>query len=106
MILDRWPLRAAYAVRKPRAAAPVRQQNLNGACSQMKTATLSSSIPARAMVLAALVAGTCVALGLGLATYAHAQDDSTRTVATGSGIPLAQDAPDRYTVKHGDTLWD
>ncbi|MBC7983684.1 MAG: LysM peptidoglycan-binding domain-containing protein [Candidatus Obscuribacterales bacterium] len=32
--------------------------------------------------------------------------ETTRTIATGTGIPLSVDAPDRYTVKQGDTLWD
>jgi LysM domain len=32
--------------------------------------------------------------------------EADRTIATGTGIPLAADAPDRYTVKRGDTLWD
>src|SRR4029450_8138628 len=32
--------------------------------------------------------------------------DSQRTIATGSNIPLTADAPDQYVVKTGDTLWD
>ncbi len=54
----------------------------------------------------------CLALGLvaGLTTFtgfapASAQEGS-RTIATGSNIPLAANAPDEYVVKQGDTLWD
>jgi hypothetical protein len=32
--------------------------------------------------------------------------EPTRTIATGSNIPLAANAPDEYVVKPGDTLWD
>jgi hypothetical protein len=32
--------------------------------------------------------------------------DSARTIATGSNIPLAENAPEEYVVKPGDTLWD
>ena len=54
----------------------------------------------------ALMAATAVfTAGLGTPLLVTAQD-SGRTIATGSGIPLAADAPDRYTVKQGDTLWD
>ena len=31
---------------------------------------------------------------------------ASRTIATGSNIPLTADAPDQYVVKTGDTLWD
>ena len=31
---------------------------------------------------------------------------ASRTIATGSNIPLTADAPDEYVVKTGDTLWD
>jgi LysM repeat protein len=79
----------------------------------MKTATLSNPThgyrihPSRAkaglVTLAAAIAGI-LSLALPLTSGAQA-DGSTRTVATGSNIPLAPNAPDRYTVKQGDTLW-
>lgn len=54
----------------------------------------------------ALMAATALATaGLGIPVLTAAQD-ANRTIATGTGIPLAGDAPDRYTVKQGDTLWD
>src|SRR4249920_2485181 len=57
---------------------------------------------------AALTAAAMVTLSIGLSVPqgAGAQDTAPRTIATGSGIPLATDAPDTYTVKTGDTLWD
>lgn len=52
----------------------------------------------------------CVAAGLtlaaGLVPVSSPAQDGTRTIATGSGIPLAPNAPDEYVVKEGDTLWD
>src|SRR5690606_32118193 len=35
-----------------------------------------------------------------------AAQESTRAIATGSNIPLTENAPDEYVVKPGDTLWD
>ncbi|HEY8537936.1 MAG TPA: LysM peptidoglycan-binding domain-containing protein [Steroidobacteraceae bacterium] len=63
----------------------------------MKSATFSL----RATLVLGLAAGLTVFTGL----TAIAQD-STRTIATGSNIPLAENAPDEYVVKPGDTLWD
>jgi LysM repeat protein len=55
------------------------------------------------LTLAAAVAGTLV---MALPATSGAQSGGTpRTVATGSNIPLAPNAPDRYTVRSGDTLW-
>ena len=57
---------------------------------------------------ASLLAVTAVVtLGLGLTLpVASGAQETNRTLATGSQIPLSADAPDRYTVKRGDTLWD
>jgi LysM repeat protein len=71
---------------------------------RMKTATTPLSVRSKATALAILLTSTLATLSVGFVAFA--QDEPQRTVATGSGIPLAQDAPDRYTVKHGDTLWD
>jgi len=73
----------------------------------MKTATpCSTSLRPRTtgiVTLAAAVAGT---LAMALPITSGAQSEAPpRTVATGSNIPLAPNAPDRYTVQSGDTLW-
>src|SRR5690349_21478857 len=70
---------------------------------RMKTAT--NPILFRLKPLALMAATAVFTAGLGAPILVAAQD-SNRTIATGSGIPLAADAPDRYTVKQGDTLWD
>jgi hypothetical protein len=66
----------------------------------MKTANL----PIRPAIVLSLIAGLTVTTGL-LPVSSTAQE-STRTIATGSNIPLTADAPNEYTVKTGDTLWD
>jgi hypothetical protein len=66
----------------------------------MKTANL----PFRPTIVLGLMAGLTVFTGL-LPVSSPAQD-TQRTIATGSNIPLTADAPDEYTVKTGDTLWD
>jgi LysM domain len=66
----------------------------------MKTANTSI----RSAILAGLIAGLTAAAGL-LPVSAAAQEGS-RTLATGSSIPLSPGAPDEYVVKPGDTLWD
>lgn len=66
----------------------------------MKTANLHF----RPAIVLSLIAGLTVTTGL-LPVSSTAQD-SQRTIATGSNIPLTADAPDEYTVKTGDTLWD
>jgi len=69
----------------------------------MKTATSQ----AKSLKALAIAAAVTVAIGLCLPSASViAQDNGQRTVATGTGIPLAADAPDRYTVRLGDTLWD
>jgi hypothetical protein len=62
-----------------------------------QTRTLPGVVHAVALGLAVFTSG------LVLSTELHAQ---SRTLATGSGLQLAADAPDSYTVKRGDTLWD
>jgi hypothetical protein len=66
----------------------------------MKTANL----PFRPAIVLGLVAGLTAFTGL-LPVSSTAQD-TQRTIATGSNIPLTADAPNEYTVKTGDTLWD
>jgi hypothetical protein len=68
--------------------------------SRMKTAIQ----PVRSAIALAFAASLTLALG---ATALQAQEqDSTRTLATASQIPLAANAPEQYVVKPGDTLWD
>src|SRR5688572_30852841 len=66
----------------------------------MKTANL----PFRPAIVLSLVAGLTAFTGL-LPVSSTAQD-TQRTIATGSNIPLTADAPNQYVVKTGDTLWD
>jgi hypothetical protein len=66
----------------------------------MKTANL----PFRPAIVLSLIAGLTVTTGL-LPVSSTAQE-SQRTIATGSNIPLTADAPNEYVVKTGDTLWD
>lgn len=55
--------------------------------------------------LALFIATTGLSLSLSMPEKAQAQSSDTRTLATGSRLPLSPSAPDRYTVKSGDTLW-
>jgi hypothetical protein len=66
----------------------------------MKTATYQY----RPAVLLGLIAAL-TALGGTVPSSSSAQE-SNRMIATGSQIPLTAEAPDEYTVKRGDTLWD
>ena len=66
----------------------------------MKTAILSL----RPALVLSVAAGLTLAAGL-VPVSSNAQE-GTRTIATGSNIPLSADAPDEYVVKTGDTLWD
>jgi hypothetical protein len=56
----------------------------------------------RALLLAAAVAGAGISLGVTLPLTATAQEASGRSMS----VPIAADAPERYVVKKGDTLWD
>lgn len=66
----------------------------------MKAANLAF----RPAIVVSLIAGLTVITGL-LPVSSTAQD-TQRTIATGSNIPLTANAPNEYTVKTGDTLWD
>lgn len=70
----------------------------------MKTANLPPKMKIRPAIVLSLVTG--LALGTGLLPVNAPAQDAPRTLATGSHIPLSPDAPDRYVVKQGDTLWD
>ncbi len=62
----------------------------------------SATHPLRAGMVFGLVASLTAFTGFAPATA----QDATRTIATGSNIPLSPNAPDEYVVKPGDTLWD
>ncbi|HWJ05683.1 MAG TPA: LysM peptidoglycan-binding domain-containing protein [Steroidobacteraceae bacterium] len=66
----------------------------------------SSSLPTRgwlrATVLAAALAGAGIGSGVGVPTAALAQAEPGRSMS----VPVAAEAPERYVVKRGDTLWD
>jgi hypothetical protein len=55
----------------------------------------------RAVALGVVVAGTGLTLGAATTAPAVAQ-----VSGSSMSVPLAPDAPDRYVVKKGDTLWD
>lgn len=64
----------------------------------------------RQLCLSSALSLSLAAIGLSVSSSvpgtAHAQaTDGNRTLATGSRLPLSSSAPDRYTVKTGDTLW-
>ena len=65
------------------------------------SALLSPRMWARAFVLGAFVAGGGLTLGLAAPTSALAADAAGRSMS----VPLAENAPERYVVKKGDTLW-
>lgn len=65
----------------------------------MKTANL----PVRSAIMS-VIAG--LTLATGLSPVSSSAQEASRTIATGSNIPLSADAPDEYVVKTGDTLWD
>ena len=56
----------------------------------------------RALLLAAAVAGAGIGSGIAVPGSALAQADSGRSMS----VPIAENAPERYVVKKGDTLWD
>jgi hypothetical protein len=56
----------------------------------------------RAVVLAAAIAGAGIGSGIVAPSAALAEAGSGRSMS----VPIAADAPERYVVKPGDTLWD
>ncbi len=60
----------------------------------------------RASILVLLATTTAAIAGFAVPSRTDAQAEAGRTMPSGSDIPLAPDAPDRYVVKSGDTLWD
>jgi hypothetical protein len=69
--------------------------------------TISSPMQSwRGLCVSSTLACAMLAGGLALTTNSQAQTTgSDRTLATGTRLPLAANAPDSYTVKSGDTLW-
>jgi hypothetical protein len=64
---------------------------------------VKNALPIRPAIVLGLIAGLTLSVGLPVSSSAQEAD---RTIATGSHIPLAANAPDEYVVKKGDTLWD
>jgi hypothetical protein len=63
-----------------------------------------ANLAIRPAIVLGLIAG--LTLAAGLAPVGVFGQDTQRTLATGSNIPLSPEAPDEYVVKPGDTLWD
>jgi hypothetical protein len=70
---------------------------------RMMSAT--SRLP-RALLTTLATATLACALGLASTGPSSAQTTAARTMPSGSDIPIAANAPDRYVVQRGDTLWD
>jgi hypothetical protein len=70
--------------------------------------TISSPIQHwRGVCLSSVLGCMMLTTGMTVSSTAVAQaTESSRTLATGTRLPLASNAPDTYTVKTGDTLWD
>jgi len=64
---------------------------------------VKTALQIRPAIVLGLIAGLTLSVGLPVSTSAQ---ETERTIATGSHIPLAANAPDEYVVKKGDTLWD
>lgn len=74
----------------------LRMKKINSPIQRWRGVCLSSALGCMAAI-SGLVAHNVV--------LAQATDNS-RTLATGTRLPLSANAPDQYTVKQGDTLWD
>jgi len=63
---------------------------------------------ANSQIRPAVVLGVmaCLTFVAGTIPVTSTAQEGTRTIATGSQIPLSPNAPDQYVVKPGDTLWD
>lgn len=57
----------------------------------------------RALAVVAAAASLALAAGLGPSGTARAQEEAS---GRSMSVPIAADAPERYVVKRGDTLWD
>jgi len=68
----------------------------------MKTATWQI----RPALVLCLAAGLSLTAGSSPEAAPGTSGQATRTIATGSQIPISPNAPDQYVVKRGDTLWD
>jgi hypothetical protein len=64
---------------------------------------VKTALPIRPAIVLGLIASLTLSMGLPVSSSAQ---EAERTIATGSHIPLAANAPDEYVVKKGDTLWD
>jgi len=94
--------RVNYRALRPRLRQTLKRSmvQIRSFVPRMKTAT-SQHRPA--VLFGLVTALTAFSGALPTASFA---EEPARMIATGSQIPLTADAPEEYTVKSGDTLWD